>query len=303
MIKFETINGKLCRILEKAIPLTEDAKMPCVVRLIQDDSPMGRLNRHYKSDTELEKYAIVSKLSDDGKLSIIGDKWNGYHIFNHEIIGYPVEEGSRWWALWQMQSGNAVCHTKAPSIKYSLPTHYVNRKVRENCTDDMSIEAWLSGADEINSGWQLYEPKPEPEHIANCKNCKHVCTNSNIDHCHMYEPKPAYAVGDWVECNGNQCLIEIIGRDLGRGNYYHFAYGFGGAYANSITRKLKPSEVIVKIGCLSGTVEKAYGEYRGTFILRRKNNERDVIWLSMLDTPTRELVESLLKAQKEIQND
>lgn len=107
---FEHIDGTLC-IMTEPVPLTPEAQFPCVVRLIQDDSPMGRLNRHYKPDTELEKYAIVSRLSDDGKLSIIGDKWNGYHIFNHEILGYPVDDGSAEWALYQMMNGLKVKNT------------------------------------------------------------------------------------------------------------------------------------------------------------------------------------------------
>lgn len=46
MIKFETINGTLWLMLDKPVPLMPDSKMPCLVRLIQDDSPMGRNNRH-----------------------------------------------------------------------------------------------------------------------------------------------------------------------------------------------------------------------------------------------------------------
>ena len=42
---FEHINGQLCIMLEKPEPLTKDAKFPCLVRLIQDDSPMGRMNK------------------------------------------------------------------------------------------------------------------------------------------------------------------------------------------------------------------------------------------------------------------
>lgn len=70
-------------------------------------------------------------------------------------------------------------------------------------------------------------------------------------------------------------------------------------YPENITRKLSPSEVIVRIGCMSGTVEKAYGEKKGTFILSGLSGQRNVLWLSMLDTETRSLVESLLNAQEE----
>ena len=87
-------------------------------------------------------------------------------IHQLEIIGTLVKEGSKEWALYQMMQGEWVCHTKAPSIKYSMPTHYVKRKVREDYADDMSIQVWLSRADD--TGWQIYEPKPEPL-LANAK--------------------------------------------------------------------------------------------------------------------------------------
>ncbi|MCK9436510.1 MAG: hypothetical protein M0Q12_04795, partial [Synergistaceae bacterium] len=45
MIKFKEQDGMLFRMLEEPVPLTPDAKMPVLVRLIQDDSPMGRLNK------------------------------------------------------------------------------------------------------------------------------------------------------------------------------------------------------------------------------------------------------------------
>ena len=94
-----------------------------------------------------------------------------------------------------------VCYN---GMAYAMPLtqsaenrQYVINKIRE-CSPD---------------GWQIYEkPKEEPklpkEPIANCENCKHVCTNSNIDHCQMYEPKPEsqYKVGD--------CRIEFVKQEL-----------------------------------------------------------------------------------------
>ena len=118
---------------------------------------------------------------------------------------------------------------------------------------------------------------------------------------------PTYKVGDWVECDGNQRLIEIIGdiRDLERGDYYHFAHGFGGAYANSITRKLKPSEVVIPVN-ISGTVRQAYNEdgtinYEQFQLLPNGSWDGTEMFISFdaLDTQTRELVESLLEAQEE----
>ena len=67
----------------------------------------------------------------------------------------------------------------------------------------------------------------------------------------------------------------------------------------NITRKLDPSEVLVHIGCLSGTVEKASDyEY---FLLWHSRTDCDysMIKWSALDPATRSLVERLLKAQEE----
>ena len=42
MIKFEEHEGLLFRMLDKPVPLTPDAKMPCLVRMIQDDTMLGK---------------------------------------------------------------------------------------------------------------------------------------------------------------------------------------------------------------------------------------------------------------------
>ena len=145
--RFEEHEGKLFRMLDKPVPLTPDAEMPCLVRYIQDDSPMGRyLKRKY--NMVMNTVAIVSRIGTDWRAHS-SDEIFVDEVEVLEIIGYPIAEGSKEWALYQMmQSGNVVCHTKAPSIKYSMPTHYVKRKVREDYADDMSIQVWLSGADE-----------------------------------------------------------------------------------------------------------------------------------------------------------
>jgi hypothetical protein len=243
-----------------------------------------------------------------------------------EIIGTLVEEGSKEWALQMMKLGKCVCHVKAPSIKYHRPTHYVKRVVRENCTDDMSDAVWVKGAD--STGWQIYkepkeEPQPAKEPIANCENCKHVCTNSNIDHCHMYEPKPKseniihgyipadmhlkyihlFKVGDWVEHKESKEQATIR-RIMSYGAIeIEFAYStesdiYQANDFHNDFRKLSPSEVIVKIGCLSGTV-RINGEDCEHFLLKHSPGRASTIRFDALDTETRELVESLLEAQEE----
>ena len=122
------------------------------------------------------------------------------------------------------------------------------------------------------TGWQLYEPKPEPE----------------------------FKVGDWVEFKGKQYRISAIG---GKGlfdddNLIMFEGVIWCVSEKAELRKLDPSEVIVKIGCLKGTVAHSSSSH---FCLCAEDNWT-MIAFDMLDTPTRELVESLLKAQ-EVRND
>ena len=70
-------------------------------------------------------------------------------------------------------------------------------------------------------------------------------------------PEPAYKAGDWVEYKkGKHYQVDSV-----HDSCCYLSYGKGcgcfSALYSDITRKLDPSEVIVKIGCLKGTVEKA----------------------------------------------
>lgn len=111
------------------------------------------------------------------------------------------------------------------------------------------------------------------------------------------KPEPAYKVGDWVEFKGKQYRISAIG---GKGlfdddNLIMFEGVIWCVSEKAELRKLDPSEVIVKIGCLEGTVRKypnaRFRLINGVFV--------SIIDINMLDTATRELVESLLRAQEE----
>ena len=160
MIKFEEHDGLIFKMLDKPVPLTPDAEMPCLVRLIQDDSPMGMYNKKHRDTI----YGIKLKCFLNPIIAVFIDNDNivnaqSLEYYRYEIIGTLVTEGSKEWALYRLMQGEKVCHQKALSISYYKPTHYVKRKVRDNCTDDMSIEVWLDGADP--TGWQIYEePKP-----------------------------------------------------------------------------------------------------------------------------------------------
>jgi hypothetical protein len=170
MIKYETINGTLCRMVEPE-PLTPEANFPCVVRLIQDDSPMGKLNKkqvdyYYGVALKLCLRPVLVKSIDDG--SKFDTPWE---YCRYEIIGYPVADGSLEWALYQIRSGKKVVK-EGGGKRYGSPVYenrlfYLNGSgclVTKNAIgliDPCSEEEFLS-LDE--TGWQLYtEPKPEPE--------------------------------------------------------------------------------------------------------------------------------------------
>ena len=175
MIKFEEHDGKLFRMLEEPVPLTLDAEMPCLVRLMQDDSPMGKHNKDLHGfDTGRLTPKIctevidVNDLSDNNRGSVRYGEFISclyYHYaclyYHYELIGTFVEEGSKDWALYQMMKGKMVCHKKFPSIIYCKYASKIMREVRCGWVDYMSIDAWLNVAHK--NGWQIYkEPKEEP---------------------------------------------------------------------------------------------------------------------------------------------
>ena len=273
MIRFEEHDDNLFRMLEEPVPLTDDAELPVLVRLIQDDTMLGKANkRSYHPDTLAKKIICSSSnLTDDGLFM------DGNYTYCYEIIGTLVAEGSDKWALYQMMQGEKICHHKAPSIAYYKRASKIMREVRCGCVDFMSIDAWLNGADK--SGWQIYE-----------------------------EPKPTFKVGDWVDCKDpvgvpTQCkVLEILEHNVivecKTGHRWSLPH-------NNITRKLSPSEIIVNIGCMSGTVKDLSYVEDGIFWFIGKKTERcpgvmhAILYGEMLDTETRELVEGLLKAQEE----
>lgn len=116
------------------------------------------------------------------------------------------------------------------------------------------------------------------------------------------QPEPEFNVGDWVEFKGKQYRISAIG---GKGlfdddNLIMFEGVIWGVSEKAELRKLDPSEVIVKIGCLEGTVTYAISD--DCFLLAKVYDPQHracCIDMSMLDTATRELIKALLAAQEE----
>ena len=113
----------------------------------------------------------------------------------------------------------------------------------------------------------------------------------------LYE-EPEFNVGDFVKYDIDTYLrvIEPSGKDKTLCKTLSGVIVY--PYTSCLT-KASPSEVIVKIGCLEGTVTYAISD--DCFLLAKVYDPQHracCIDMSMLDTPTRELVESLLRAQE-----
>ena len=118
------------------------------------------------------------------------------------------------------------------------------------------------------------------------------------------QPKPTFKVGDWVDCKDpvgvpTQCkVLEILEHNVivecKTGHIWSLPH-------NNITRKLSPSEIIVNIGCMSGKVRpvSTNGIHIWFHLIGVDDKIIATIRISSLDTQTRELVESLIKAQDE----
>ena len=273
MIKFETINGTLCRMVEPT-PLQLDSEFPCAVRLIQDDSPMGLCNRWKYS----EKQDLLKKDWNISSLENNLNKVKDIHYSQFEIIGYPVQEGSAEWALYQMMQGKMVCHETSPRDWYRM---YNDHAIQNRTVGYMDrVSAWLEST--VQSGWQIYK-----------------------------EPELKYKVGDWVEIESSytkgKTFVSVI-KEMPNQEHYTVSvnssfgrYTVRGVMERQIVRKLKPSEIIVRIGFLSGTVRpvSTNGIHIWFHLIGVDDKTIATIRISCLDAPTRELVESLLEAMRE----
>ena len=84
MINFKE-HWLIFKMLDKPVPLTPDAKMPCQVRMIQDDTMLGKANKSIYHPDKLAQRKICSKLTDDGLFL------DGIYAYRYEIIGYIVD--------------------------------------------------------------------------------------------------------------------------------------------------------------------------------------------------------------------
>jgi hypothetical protein len=378
MIKFEEHEGQLFRMLDKPVPLTDDTELPVLVRMIQNDTMLGKANKRSCHPDALAIKIICIELTDGGLFL------DGHYTYRYEIIGIPVAEGSSEWRNYQLVQGKCVyCPGDSEYYQASGQGRIIGKIIENNEFNS----TWNSDTfmRDDSDGWQIYkEQKPlladakvgdlvklrngsysqiaevkdgsvfkyqNPEVIERSRVAlsrphglpyfgvmKMVTpadgelqdtdyTKEGFVRCmaktgwQIYEepkqPKPKYRVGDSVICeyhrsplpkqvsyeriidindvtivtqsqNGSVCEYDINGNH-GDINGWH------------IDRVISPSEHIITIGCLSGTVEpvSTNGIHVWFHLIGVDDKTIATIRISSLDTPTRELVESLLEAQGE----
>jgi hypothetical protein len=262
MIKFEKHDGMLFRMLEEPVPCESQLKWNYIAGIAHDKPLLIRT-----VPKMINPRVSIKTLNDLSKV-----KYVVHYGLPAEIIGTFVEEGSADWALYRLMQGDIVMgQYRGDDVMVTSTSsgwHEVIRVVLYGKRRGMPItdDDFLFHAEK--DGWQLYEPEPEPK----------------------------YKVGDWVEWSEGlgisyQSQITRVSQSA--------VYSKGICIPlKIITRKLKPSQVVVKIGCLSGTVERHDGNPIYWFKLRSSEYNYALISIEMLDTTTRELVESLLKAMR-----
>jgi hypothetical protein len=184
------------------------------------------------------------------------------HCYRHYV------EGTAAWALYMMRMGRKVTNPDDPRVYYLPEGGIIQVDGMEMIAGNKWIDYWCI---DIPDGWQLYEPHHD------------------------------FNVGDWVEFRDIEGIKHgiIEGR---REEYIVLCNGISQSVGDKfITRKLDPSEVVVHIGCLSGTVAPGCSDAIIMIVPIGYNGFGDVaiIPVAMLDAPTRSLVGKLLKAQEE----
>jgi hypothetical protein len=254
MIKFETINGTFCRMVEpEPKPLLADAKV-------------GDLCK-----TDLDEWIQI----DDTFESLNPILYHFDRPFKGNLIhAEPLApEGSAAWAWQMVMLGKTVYN---PSYYYSSSHGLITPNMLGNCSKQSFVD-WQEP-----SGWQIYK-----------------------------EPELKYKVGDWVEVESShtkgKTFVSVIKEMPNQKHYtvhvnsYFGGYTVYGVMERQIVRKLKPSEVRIRIGCLSGTVRpvSTNGIHIWFHLIGVDDKTIATIRISCLDAPTRELVESLLEAMRE----
>lgn len=184
------------------------------------------------------------------------------HCYRHYV------EGTAAWALYMMRMGHKVTNPKYDPRVYHLPE---GDMIHVNGIKSIATNQWIDyWCIDLPDGWRLYEPKP------------------------------TYKVGDWVKYDIDTYLrvIEPSGKDKTLCKTLSGVIVY--PYTSCLT-KASPSEVVIRIGCLEGTVAPGCSDTTIMIVPIGYDGmgEVAIIPVAMLDPDTRELVESLLKAQEE----
>ena len=187
----------------------------------------------------------------------------------------PLKEGSKEWALYQIRSGKKVvkegdgelyCSSFYKNLLFYLNDYGCLVAQNERGLIDPCSEVEFLNLDK--DGWQIYkESKPEPE----------------------------YKAGDWVKY-GIDTYLQVIEASGDERTSCKTLSGITVYPYTSCLSKIDPSEVIVKIGCLSGPVRRSSSSH---FCIICGDHWSMIAFAMLLDTPTREMVERLLKVQEE----
>jgi len=332
-MKFEIINGKLCRMVEPT-PLTPDSTFPCVAKFIFDDTPMGRCNKAFRPGAKDMVYLVDGDHGVNTPEEIFMcdiedlDRGGEYNMaFEYEIIGYPVDRGSAAWAMWQWMNGKGVVNkggllvvsNKAANeyddktweiissmpdgwaIRESQPLDLRKAEVGDICTRRDGGKSYVTRVDDtqmpIRTSDNLWYHMDGRIDV--------IDTPNDIVRIEKPQPIPELKERDWVEIwhkDGGSAqhhrvdavepniVIEIHGTKMSFSKDGESTNGYW-----NITRKLDPIDVVIPV-TLEGTV--AMGNEFGFALLSPNAKSPSWIALDALDAPTRELVESLLKAQE-----
>jgi hypothetical protein len=265
MIEFKKHDGMLFKMLDEPVPLTPDAEIPCLVRFRMPFSKRFR-----------GKHEGVAFFCDAIKKNpLYGNRLYAYETRRVgciaeprelEIIGYPVADGSKEWALYQMMQGEAVTFFDQPNRILRLVNGYIQDSISDGFWNRRSGNEFLSYAS--SPGWQIYE-----------------------------EPKPTFKVGDWVKYGIDTYLRVIEASGAERTSCKTLSGTILYPYTSCLS-KIDPSEVKVKLE-LIGKVRKIEGNNRAFELIDEDGVATVIGWQQIKNPTTRSLVESLLKAQKE----
>lgn len=282
MTNFKEHDGLLFKMLEEPVPLRENDEN-VLVRFITHGVIGEYVMEHWLDCNQKNVPIYVKGVDSDGDVTVwIDDVHHCCPFPMFEIIGTFVKEGSADWALYQMMQGNKVRNRDWDGGLHEKSLLYCQLigetiKHNEGCSAlDVCLSDWEAPYIK-NTGWQIYkEPKPESQ----------------------------YKVGDWVKCKDlagvpAQCKVLEISKhnvilECTTGHIWSLPH-------NNIIRKLSPSEIIVTIGCLSGTIAKSCDPNYFLMLHSRPITDcnHSMIRFTAIDKETREFVEGLLEAQEE----